>query len=64
MKHIRTNHSGTENSAPVIISRCEVYQLAEVKEKFLAHPADHTKDETSLGKEEVGEAKLLLPTLH
>ena len=59
VKHIRNDHNGTVNSESVsnmIFFHCAVCQLAEVKNRFLAHLADHTEDETSLGKEEVEEA--------
>ena len=55
VKHIRTDHNGTVDGS-MIFYHCAVCQLAEVKDRFLAHLADHTESETSLGKEEVEEA--------
>ena len=58
-RHIQADHKeSVENQSvkSLIFYHCAVCQLAEVKERFLLHLADHTETETSLGKEEVEEA--------
>ena len=58
IKHIQSDHKDTVDSnsaASLIFYHCAVCELADARDQFLEHLAEHSEEETSLSKEEVEE---------
>ena len=58
IKHIQSDHKDTVDSnsaASLIFYHCAVCELADGRDQFLEHLAEHSEEETSMSKEEVEE---------